>query len=264
LVLKKQATLESCGHEFHEDCLKEYVEKKVEGKDVLIFCPRKVCATAMRLVDLMDFLDAQKQEKYVYAALNSYVESMEDVNCCPTPTCHYAFLKSYKPDRFHCSLCDKQYCMKCHVEWHHGFTCEEHQKKHKVEEESWQRDPSSYAIGKFKQCLNCKHWACKKYGTKIIQCQCGHKLCYCCGRKKIKGDCQCPQTKEEDMRPIVQPELFHKIMASPPEFKKITLENRKGGKTSTKGGIAGNNHTRANVDEEIELHITGNKSLNKK
>jgi hypothetical protein len=44
--------LDSCDHVFHEDCLKEYLEMKINNKDAVILCPDAKCKVPMVMEDL--------------------------------------------------------------------------------------------------------------------------------------------------------------------------------------------------------------------
>jgi len=48
-------------------------------------------------------------------------------------------------------------------------------------------------------------------------------------------------------------------MNSPAEYRRYTAENNTKGGKSPAGKGQGNNYYRPNVDDEIELHITGKK-----
>ena len=165
--------------------------------------PKKCCFNKLRLVDVMDFLHIDMQEKFVSISLREYVESNDDICCCPTAGCTFAFFKTYRPGRFKCSLCKHVYCMSCHTDWHQGLSCEQYQKTHANQRK--QED-----LPKFKQCPTCQQTTYKtSHQSEVLKCDCGTKFCYLCGEVQDSSDCNCHQ-KKDCARPIVQPELFHK------------------------------------------------------
>ena len=50
----------------------------------------------------------------------------EDISCCPTPGCNYAFIYEEGDDLFLYPLCNKEYCLKCKMNWHEGKIYEEY------------------------------------------------------------------------------------------------------------------------------------------
>ncbi len=202
LKLKLTGDFEACGHTFHQNCLEGYLMQKMSNKEFPLKCPKKYCSNKLRLVDVMDFLSVDMQEKFVAISLKDYIEANDDICCCPTAGCTYAFLKTYRPGRFKCSLCKHVYCMSCHSEWHQGLSCEQYQKTH-----SSQRKEEHHS--KFKQCPTCQHTTYKTSQSDQLKCQCGTKFCYSCGEIQTSVDCGCHQKKGCAV-PVVQPELFHK------------------------------------------------------
>ena len=207
LTEMKVIPLESCEHGFHESCISEQFNQQIDAKVFPIKCPKNNCTNHLKLIDLMDYLSTERQEKYIISSLGNFIENNEEVCCCPTPGCSFTFLKSYRPGKFTCSLCKKTYCMSCHVEWHQGVTCNGYKNSHKREE-----GEDAQALlnkgNKRKQCPDCKTWISKKSSSNVIQCRCGTSFCYCCGKKGTVEKCEC-RNKVDDVRPIVQPELFH-------------------------------------------------------
>jgi len=159
----------------------------------------------------MDFLHVDMQEKFVAISLRNYIEANDDICCCPTAGCSFAFFKTYRPGRFKCSLCKNVYCMSCKTDWHQGLSCEQYQKTH-VNQRKQEELP------KFKQCPTCQQTTYKTSQSEVLKCDCGTKFCYLCGEIQDSLDCNCHQRKD-CASPIVQPELFHKALESPLEFK---------------------------------------------
>jgi len=201
LKLKLTGDFEVCGHTFHQNCLENYLVQKINNKEFPLKCPKKYCSNKLRLVDVMDFLPVDMQEKFVSISLKAYVEANDDICCCPTAGCNYAFFKTYRPGRFKCSLCKHVYCMSCHSEWHQGLSCEQYQKTHANQRKEEQHS-------KFKQCPACQLTTYKTSQSDQLKCQCGTKFCYSCGEIQTSVDCGCHQ-KKGCAPPIVQPELFH-------------------------------------------------------
>ena len=255
LALKTLGKIETCEHIFHQECVNEYLNQKVDEKSYHIRCPKKNCENVFRLPDLMDYLDIKRQEKYVISSLKNYIESHEEISCCPTPGCPFAFLKTSYSPHFSCTLCRKSYCMSCHVEWHQNVTCNEYKMSHKREEED-NNYFSNIKSEKLKQCTDCKLWVLKKPSSDLMKCRCGSSFCYCCGTSSKNEECDCKE-KDSTIHPIVQPDLFHRAMQAPGEYKAFAdsragdpLKGRQNGVHFKKSGLNSAGHTYRPTDQK--------------
>jgi len=202
--------LEKCGHVFHDDCMINYFKNKIDNKSFPIRCPFKDCDAMTSLADVVDLMDQDYQEKYVSYSLREYIlNHPEEVACCPTLDCPFAFLATDHETEFKCPSCKKEYCMNCRMEFHEGITCKDYISTLSKEEKAKraQRDESTK---QFKQCCQCKSWIPKKKGINTLTCTCGVEYCFNCGR--IGNGDICPCIKKSQIKPIVQAHLFTKII----------------------------------------------------
>jgi len=211
--------IEKCTHVFHEDCIVQYLKTKIDQKGLPIKCPSQDCDNNITLADVVDLLGHDYQEKYVAYSIECFVDSKpQEVGCCPTANCPYAFLSQESGTEFSCPVCKRMYCLNCQMEMHEGITCElylstltKEQRQALVEKRRKLKETRQ-----FKECPNCKEWIPRKVGSNILNCQCGTEFCFNCGRI---GDVNfCPCVKKRHVKPIVQSNLFHKIIQPPDDL----------------------------------------------
>ena len=206
LTTKATKSLESCKHQFHEGCVNEYLEDKIDGKYFPIECPKPNCGVNLRLTDIMDFLDNEYVEDYIVFSLKIYVDKHDAAFCCPTPGCSYAFFRG-EQNKFHCPVCKKDYCLDCRTDWHDGINCEYNKEQQKKKEKKGEKVKTDAGTVKLKKCPKCNVWTPKLAGSNIMTCECGKKFCYTCGKDREGRDCGC--IRNQSFRPVVHPDLFH-------------------------------------------------------
>ena len=181
-----------CGCIVHGPCFDDYIENAINSGKVPIKCP--YCNKEdINEIYIKDSLNKNNKinliEKFEKFYMNYFImQHPEDISCCPTPGCNYAFIYEEGDDYFECPLCKKEYCLKCKSDWHEGKTCEEFKEYRRMGilgKDQKQLDELffNFARGsKFKQCPYCKNWVEKNEGCNHIACRCGNHFCYFCGK----------------------------------------------------------------------------------
>jgi len=206
LYSQKFKPLEKCPHVYHEDCIKEYIKMKIDEKGFPITCPAPDCKSEVTLADA-EILGQEYVDKFISFSLKSYIEKhVDEVSCCPTPDCPFAFLAEEGQNEFKCPACNKHYCLNCRVEWHKGMTCKEYEITHKRDEND-EKFEKLMKGKKYKQCPKCKFWVSKSEGCDAMTCRCGTMFCYHCGRPGDGHYCTC---RQKINMPIVQQNLFNR------------------------------------------------------
>ena len=181
-----------CGCIIHNTCFDDYIENAINAGKVPIKCPYCNKEDINELY-IKDSLNKNNKinliEKFEKFNMNYFImQHPEDISCCPTPGCNYAFIYEEGDDLFECPLCKKDYCLKCKTNWHEGKTCEEYKEMRRMEllgKDDKQLDELFYNFAKgskFKQCPYCKNWVEKTEGCNHISCRCGNHFCYFCGK----------------------------------------------------------------------------------
>ena len=181
-----------CGCIVHGSCFDDYIENAINSGKVPIKCP---CCNKEDIneIYIKDSLNKNNKfnliEKFEKFYMNYFImQHPEDISCCPSPGCNYAFIYEEGDDYFECPLCKKEYCLKCKSEWHKGKTCEEYKEYRRIgvlgkDEKQLDELFFNFARGsKFKQCPYCKNWVEKNEGCNHIACRCGNHFCYFCGK----------------------------------------------------------------------------------
>jgi len=183
--------LEGCSHVFHEECMREYLKSKIDEKGFPILCPELECKSEIRLNDVADFMDETYKEKFESFSFKSYLEkNADEVSCCPTADCPFAFVKEDDQNQLQCPVCKKHYCLNCRVEWHKGMTCKEFEVSNKRDENDVKFE--KFIKGqKYKQCPKCGFWVSRTEGCNAMICRCGTHFCYNCGKEGDGHVCPC-------------------------------------------------------------------------
>jgi ariadne-1 len=83
--------LEACDHIFHMDCVKMYLQTKIEERATEIKCPDQKCKEGISMADMMAVLEEDQLEKYYKYTLSAAIDQGEGMSWCPSPDCNYAF-----------------------------------------------------------------------------------------------------------------------------------------------------------------------------
>ena len=186
LVNDKFRPLESCEHIYHDTCLAEFVKMKIDERKFPIVCPSEDCKKELTKTDMKELIDKNYEDKFYEYSLKNYIETHQnDLSCCPTADCKYAFVKVPGQALFTCPVCRINYCMNCRAMYHDGMTCMEFKvgQKRDGNDEMFER---YVARMNFKQCPKCGAWVEKTEGCDHMACTCGYAFCYNCGRNKGK------------------------------------------------------------------------------
>jgi len=182
--------LEACEHMFHTNCFSEYLKSEINSRHFPIKCPSN-CGQEVSQVDMVQVLDQDLVDKFYDYSLQKYVSTHADeISCCPTPNCTYAFVQDEGEDDnvLTCPLCKKKYCLNCRVDFHKGMTCKEYQINNKRDENDIKFE--KFVKGKkYKQCSKCKFWVEKNQGCDHMTCRCKYEFCYKCGGKYRECEC---------------------------------------------------------------------------
>lgn len=94
---------------FHENCLQEYLKSEIKSRHFPIKCPSG-CEAEVGQMDMEAVLDKALVEKFYDFSLQNYVDTHADeISCCPTADCAYAFARDENDEsQFKCPICKKQ------------------------------------------------------------------------------------------------------------------------------------------------------------
>ncbi|CAD8097178.1 unnamed protein product [Paramecium sonneborni] len=179
-----------CSHMYHQKCLAQYCLTQMESRQFPILCPSE-CKKNIIYSDLIEVLDDKQILQFQKLTFKAYIDTHNnEYSWCPTPDCQYVFVLG-EQSQFECPVCQKRYCLECKIEYHNGFSCQEYQKKIKMENQKALDDKFfSFIKGaKYKQCPQCKFWVEKSEGCNHMTCRCKFEFCYVCGGVYEKCEC---------------------------------------------------------------------------
>jgi len=81
--------LSSCEHVFHQECLAEYLNAKIDAQEFPMICPDGDCVHEGNIadVDVKEIITDLRYEKFTKFALNQAVDVQKDMSWCPTADC---------------------------------------------------------------------------------------------------------------------------------------------------------------------------------
>ncbi|XP_047312661.1 E3 ubiquitin-protein ligase RSL1-like [Impatiens glandulifera] len=179
-----------CNHPFCKECITKYIQVKVEEDNVaLVKCPCLKCDFNLDPLSCCSILPVKLFERWCDLLCEDSILGVD--HCyCPNRECSALIMNECRGNvkRSVCPKCKHEFCYKCKISWHAGFSCEE---------SGVVRDPNYAAFGalaekkEWKRCPRCRHCIELRGGCLIVNCRCGTRFCYKCGKKKNLHWCKC-------------------------------------------------------------------------
>jgi len=167
--------IQPCGHRLCFICAHSYITRKLSERQIPVCClclaasyssPRSPRKSLCPLSDVQcrKVLNAKEMKCYEAVSFGAILQPCFGVDC-----------KGFLPEekgRTQCTVCQKEWCVTCKVEWHRGLRCTEYQKT-KRKKLVLDRVRIKEAIKKFgfKNCPKCNNLIEKISG-------CNHMTCY--------------------------------------------------------------------------------------
>ncbi|ETW06103.1 hypothetical protein H310_03696 [Aphanomyces invadans] len=170
----------SCSHEFCFDCIKTYVAKKVDDRQVeadQLTCPIVECQTPLTVESILHVTTEATFLKYMrFVQLNQF-ERMPHGRWCPRPNCNAMIDCDPTLPTFQCTTCHTKGCFKCGSVSHPFRTCHQAMDAHYRAWEARQRATSNYV----QPCPGCGVRIWKNDGCNHMTCtKCRHEWCWIC------------------------------------------------------------------------------------
>nr|XP_043631523.1 probable E3 ubiquitin-protein ligase RNF217 [Erigeron canadensis] len=172
-----------CAHPFCADCIIKYIQVKLDENVSDIKCPAMTCQHSLEPLSCRPKLTPQAFEKWCDVLCESSVLRVKDRVYCPNIDCRELILNECGDTNLRrcvCAYCKKPYCLRCKAPWHDdNSACVKDENDIAFElllkRKRWQR------------CAVCKRCIQRSYGCNQVECKCGNKFCYLCG----KQNCTC-------------------------------------------------------------------------
>ena len=185
---KPMSVLQSCGHAYCTECLKQYLKSSISDKKFPICCCEENCGRRLVLRDFNLLIESKtERDSLLEGALDHFVMMNSTAyKYCPTPNCSIVYrISDEKMARaFKCPDCSKETCTACHQDSHRNFSsCA-----------AWRefnddRDLYEWAGNKdCRKCPKCGAMIEKNGGCKHMACKCGAHICWGCMAVFSTGD----------------------------------------------------------------------------
>ncbi|OMJ84604.1 hypothetical protein SteCoe_14279 [Stentor coeruleus] len=181
--------LNTCECIFCTTCFNQHLTSQIKQRIFPIRCPQ--CRKELNESDISDRLDNEYRNQYFDYNFQNFVQAhSSEYSCCPTPDCKNVFIADDEA-YYSCSICRKDYCLRCKVDYHHRMTCQQYQQSViDLKTENADRNFMNFIKGtNYKQCPNCKFWVEKSSGCNHMTCRCSYQFCYACGGKYMHCEC---------------------------------------------------------------------------
>ena len=179
--------LQSCGHAYCDECLKQYIESSIVNKNFPIRCCEENCGKYLVLKDF-GLLIKNKSEKdaLMEAGIDHFVmKNPHYYKYCPSPNCCMVYRVSDEQMAkvFKCPSCSKETCTACHGNGHKEFqSC--------AAWRAYNNDGHLFAWAQNKDCRKCPECGLmieKNGGCMHMACKCGAHICWGCMRVFSSG-----------------------------------------------------------------------------
>jgi len=182
----KGYVLENCQHPFCKDCLKGYLEEKIQNGLVLdISCPDQNCDKGMGYYDVKLLVDEENFRKYEEFCFVAALKTDPNIKWCTNPKgCQNAviFDPLSRENKIICTECKYEFCVLCAESWHFG-TCEAYQ-QWKIENSKEDKEFAQWTKDNTKPCPKCKARTQKNKGCNHMTCSsCRYQWCWLCDGK---------------------------------------------------------------------------------
>ncbi|XWV25481.1 hypothetical protein QJ856_gp0278 [Tupanvirus deep ocean] len=98
-----------CQHEFCDECLKKYINEKINERESSILCPIDMCDQPISNYYIVNLVSSYQYKTYKQNT-QSFSSGTSHSMC---PECRQICKKDEDNNRIHCSNCDRDYCYIC-------------------------------------------------------------------------------------------------------------------------------------------------------
>lgn len=173
--------IESCGHPYCPECLKQMVHLALQERIFPMECSEDGCNMKMCWKDFDNFckMGLTVQKKLVSSSFAHFITANTNkYHYCITPDCHTVYQITTTGEPYICYQCQATICTTCHIDYHFGLTCkmyESSKNSDKDLEKFMQEDYNNR-----RKCPNCKNIIIKDGGCQHVACSCGIHICWNC------------------------------------------------------------------------------------
>ncbi|KAK9813742.1 hypothetical protein WJX73_006269 [Symbiochloris irregularis] len=189
--------IQGCLHSYCRECLEGHISSKVEDRVFPIPCPTPKCEAHISLEEVGVLVEAYATIK-ILLKLEMEAAIPESIKFyCPRPQCsHLMVLENARPDeQAECQKCRQNLCLWCKTVGHPGKTCGENKSGESHDDKLLELAQKN----KWRQCPKCRSMVARSSGCDHMQCRCGARFCYGCGKDAERAKVATALAKPPDL-----------------------------------------------------------------
>ncbi|KAI1762957.1 hypothetical protein GGR53DRAFT_499500 [Hypoxylon sp. FL1150] len=159
-------------------------------------CPE--CPQLLKYENVQAFASRETLDKYNTLATKAFLSDLPEFMWCLNPKCNSGHIHPTGCSKAKCPACKHSLCVRHHVPWHSGETCDEYDRRTKIQRKN-EKASEKHVKEIAKPCPGCKKNVHKFDGCDHVTCICGHEWCWLCFGTYYhdeQGFLQCRHTQE--------------------------------------------------------------------
>lgn len=187
-VTERSNKRKCCRQVICKGCIREIIRTNIEdeGKSHIL-CPNPECKKGViGREEILKYISGETKEKYERFRLQESGETDKKTcpNCCVI-TQHKlpGRFRRYREEdvRITCSMCQFDWCFRCHSPWHEAATCKQFQRGDK-QFKKWTKSRTRKGDANCQKCPLCRVYIQRSTGCNHMTCnRCKTEFCYKCG-----------------------------------------------------------------------------------
>ncbi|KAI1774969.1 hypothetical protein F4818DRAFT_57311 [Hypoxylon cercidicola] len=170
----------SCEHDSSicKECVGQWI---VSSMDTVTWdrlkCPE--CPQLLKYENVRAFALREVFNRYDTLAAKALLANIPDFMWCLNPKCSSGQIYPNGCSRARCHDCKHSLCVRHHIPWHSGETCDEYERRTKRQRKN-DKASENHVKEIAKPCPGCKKNVNKFIGCDHVTCICGHEWCWLC------------------------------------------------------------------------------------
>ncbi|KAI4867409.1 hypothetical protein F4820DRAFT_201713 [Hypoxylon rubiginosum] len=195
----KRRITASCEHDatICKECVGQWI---VSSMDTMTWdrlkCPD--CPQLLKYENVRAFAPRDTFDRYDTLSAKALLGSIPDFMWCLNPKCSSGQIHPAGCSRAKCHGCKHSLCVRHHVPWHSGETCDEYERRTRRQRRN-DKASEKHVKEITKPCPGCKRNVNKFIGCDHVTCICGHEWCWLCFGRYYRDEhefLQCHHTQQ--------------------------------------------------------------------
>ena len=183
--ISSHINLPCCNRLVCKDCLHAIITMTVGEGRIQISCPHPECGKPFAKEYVLQHIDNDTKLKYERFLVDIENDGKKKTcpNCCHITEHQLPRVKRLKEEdiKIKCTVCEHDWCYRCHAPWHKNISCRQFQKGNK-EFKKWSNTRDLHGVANCQKCPLCRVYIQRSTGCNHMQCnRCDTDFCYYCG-----------------------------------------------------------------------------------